>query len=329
MNTTSVNLTWNVTGTRKRYDFSAGYVTSGVIELLLIPAIVIGNLIVITSILTNPTLRKDFHHLGMVSVSIADLFTGLITCPIIGEYMVTNRSRLSCAKVLMATMYDMAVQRFVVTWGIVSINANYLLMLHSVKMRLSPFMRKIVIGSFLTLPWLAMLVVVLPIAYTHVGSVNLTRMCMLRLSSAAVILVTYLASVVPGIIAFLQLIHMIILYRLRNSKQQVHPVISNVGSSQTPRMLVCATMATILMALPQEGFLLWAISVRRISNVYMYFIAGLSSYILGDAKCAVLPFIWCMEAEVRAAVKDLYNRLPWRRSLDRFGGDVTVGYRNF
>ncbi|XP_046554120.1 uncharacterized protein LOC124263502 [Haliotis rubra] len=329
MNNTNVSQAWNVTGPRKRPDFSAAYIASGVSETLLIPVIIIGNLIIITSILTNRTLRQDFRHLGMVSVSIADLLTGLITCPIIAEYMLISRERLSCAKFLMVSIYDMYVQRFVVTWGIVSLNADYLLTLHCVKMQLSPFMRKFVIGTFLALPWLAMLAVVLPIAYTHVGSVRLSRMCVLNMSNAAEILVACFAAVVPAILAFLQLIHMIILYRCRNSRQHVHPETNNAGSSATPWMLVCVTMATILMALPQEAVSLWLRTVRRISNLYVYIIVAFFSFIVGDARSAVLPFIWCMEADVRVAVKDLYNRLPWRSSLQRFRRDLTVDYRNF
>ncbi|XP_046350528.1 uncharacterized protein LOC124131353 [Haliotis rufescens] len=332
MNNTNFNGTSNFTGsTRRKYDLSALNTALAVSEAVLIPVIIIGNLLLIFSILNNRTLRQDFRHLAIVSIATADLLAGLITCPVIADMKANNHRRQhGCATYLIISTLDFYVQKFVVTWGIISINADYLLTLHRVKMRLSPLIRKCAIGICLALPWLAMLFVVLPIAYTHVGSVSLSYICILRMSPAATLLVTCFASVVPSLIAVLQIIHMIILHCC-NSRRQIHPVTTDAGSNKSPWIFVCATVATILLILPEEAARLIRMKLIHQLDIHVYVAIVYSIVALADAKSAVLPFIWFMEADMRAAVQELYNRLPWRSSFHRCRarGDFVVDYKNF
>ncbi|XP_046350682.2 uncharacterized protein LOC124131442 [Haliotis rufescens] len=306
-----------------------------VMEILLTPIIVSANILLIVSILSNKTLRREFRYLVMISIALADLLIGLISCPFRADMVLKSTYQHGCLFYLFMTVTESYVQIFVGMWGIVTINLDYLLTLFHVKRpQLKTFPRNFVIAVILGLPWLAMFFVVLPIAYLHAKEYFAPfRYCRLIIPYDARQIVMSLTFIAPAIITVVQVTIMtsVHLYRQRTGSG-MPSLMTSPEAVPLPWTYVAGSLVTVIMVgfeqcinMAQRAF------IQALMPQYkIIFFMKHSSHFLSDSKSGVTPIVWFTIPELRAAFIELVNKLPWRRRLRRSDDakEQTVRYRN-
>ncbi|XP_067664675.1 neuropeptide receptor 22-like [Haliotis asinina] len=303
-----------------------------IMEILITPIIVSANIVLIVSILSNGTLRRQFRYLTMTSIATADLLIGIFSCPFRAD-MILNSYRHGCIFYLFMTVIELYVQMFVGTWNIVIINADYLLTFFHIKRpQLKTFTRKFVFAVILGLPWLAMFFVVLPVAYVHAKEyLTLFRSCRLVISFEGKKMVMALSFFVPAFITVVQVTIMTTMHLYRQRTGSGMPsLMTSPEAVQSPWVYVAGSLVMIIMV----GFEQCTVMAQRalmkvvLQKYKAILFIRYSSRFLSDFKSGVTPIVWFAIPELRAAFMDLVNKLPWRQRRSGGGNEQTVSYRN-
>ncbi|KAK6179833.1 hypothetical protein SNE40_012101 [Patella caerulea] len=313
--------------------FNKLFILSSAVHISIAIGTVISNILVLGTIFTTPTLRRELFYLMVSSLAIGDLFLGLAGMPFYTERITAKKIIMGCEIHLILQVFVIRGHVMITNLGLIIMNINYVIKQCSYKMPhiINQTTRLAVYIVVSLVPWVAMSIVVPPLIksglYKNIASYWSDTTCPLRIYKWAKVTLNILCYFVPllGLIITMCIIIYGFVAQSRGSVAFRPRLLNNDKSMFHPKFIITANVLCLLLLLLEHVLHTVTIHGESRALVVLFHIA----FMLAASKGVALPIVWLLVPEVNEAFRERCHISYWRPSPDAPQHVVNKTYKQF
>ncbi|XP_050401114.2 uncharacterized protein LOC130010386 [Patella vulgata] len=308
------------------------FTVSVTVHVLIAIGAVISNILILGTIFTTPTLRRELCYLMVSSLAFGDLLLGLAVIPVYVDFTVNDKITLGCEIHLILQVFVIRGHVMITNLGLLIINIVYIIKQYEYKIPHINQTTKLPVYIALSLvPWVAMLIVLPPLIKTglHENIIKIwtATMCPLKVYKWAKVtlnILCYFAPLFGMIITTCIIIYGFVAQGRGNIA--FRPTLLNEEKPMfRPKFIIVANVLCLLLLLPEHIVQTFTLS----ENTRTLITAKMFVFVLAASKGVALPVVWLLVPEVNEALRERCSFSYWRTSPDAPQHVVNKTYKQF
>ncbi|XP_050401123.2 5-hydroxytryptamine receptor 2C [Patella vulgata] len=301
-------------------------------NVLLAIGIIVSNILILGTVFTTPTLRRELRYLMVSSLAFGDLLLGLAGVPLYIDFTIQEKITVACEVHVVLQVLVIHGHVMITNLGLLIINIDYVIKQYDYTMpHFNPAIKLPVYIALSLVPWIVMFVVIPPLITTglHENVVYIwsDTMCPVLLYTWARLTLNILCFFAP-LLGMIITTCIIIYGFVAQSRGNIafRPTLLNDEKPMFhPKFIIAVNVLCLLLLLPEHivhsniGF----------ADFKTFIVAYMVSFLFAMSKGLALPIVWLLVPEVNEAFRDRCSLSYWRTSSDAPQHVVNKTYKEF